>query len=402
MPSSRRTRTEASVSETPAGLYLHVPFCARICPYCDFAVRTGDRERRRAFVERLLTEIDLYAHSTLRFDTLYFGGGTPSCLEPEDLARIVRRARTRLHMADDTRIFLEANPEDVSLDSVAAWRQLGVHTLSLGIQALNREGLEFLGRQHDPETAEHSVALSREAGFRTVSIDLIYGLPGQSSADWQDELDRALALQPDHLSCYQLTIHPGTRFGASEKRGTLTQLSSDAQGELFELTHRHLNAAGMQGYEVSQFAASVEHRSRHNQKYWDHSPYLGLGPSAHSYTDDHRWWNFRNTSTWQQKIDEDVRPVEETETLDAQALTLEALMLGLRTYAGVDLEQIRRRWGINLRAANEAHIHRLETEGLVTVEGECLVPTQSGLAVADGLARGFQLDQSLDDKGSRD
>ncbi len=237
MPSSRRIPLDTRGPAGPlAGLYLHVPFCVRICPYCDFAVRTGDRERRRAFVEHLLAEIDLHADSSLEFDTIYFGGGTPSCLEPEDLARIVHRAQARLHTAAHTRIFLEANPEDVSPESVAAWRQLGVDTLSLGIQALNRKGLEFLGRLHDPESAERSVTLSREAGFRTVSMDLIYGLPGQSAADWKDELDRALALQPDHISCYQLTVHAGTRFGAREKRGTLTQLSSDAQGELFHLT----------------------------------------------------------------------------------------------------------------------------------------------------------------------
>ena len=342
----------------------------------------------------LLAEIDLHADSTLEFDTLYFGGGTPSCLEPEDLARIVHRARARLHMAGDTRIFLEANPEDVSPESVAAWRRLGVDTLSLGIQALNRAGLEFLGRLHDPEAARRSMALSREAGFRTVSLDLIYGLPGQSTADWKDELDRALALQPDHISCYQLTVHTGTRFGAMEKRGTLTQLSRDAQGELFRLTHRHLNASGMQGYEVSQFAAAVKHRSRHNQKYWDHSPYLGLGPSAHSHAEDRRWWNFRSTDTWQQKVAEGVRPVEKMETLDAQALTLEALMTGLRTYAGVDLEQIRRRWGVDLRATNADLIQRLAAEGLVTERGDRLRPTRDGLAVADSLVRSFDINQT--------
>ena len=238
------------------------------------------------------------------------------------------------------------------------------------------------------------MALSREAGFRTVSLDLIYGLPGQSTADWKDELDRALALQPDHISCYQLTVHTGTRFGAMEKRGTLTQLSRDAQGELFRLTHRHLNASGMQGYEVSQFAAAVKHRSRHNQKYWDHSPYLGLGPSAHSHAEDRRWWNFRSTDTWQQKVAEGVRPVEKMETLDAQALTLEALMTGLRTYAGVDLEQIRRRWGVDLRATNADLIQRLAAEGLVTERGDRLRPTRDGLAVADSLVRSFDINQT--------
>jgi len=268
------------------GIYLHVPFCSRVCPYCDFAVRTGDRPRRRRYVDHLLAEIELYAGYPIAFDTIYFGGGTPSSLDPEDLAEIVEALRARFRLADRTRIFLEANPEDVTAELVTALKRLGVGTLSLGVQSLDPAGLDFLGRRHGPDVARRSVALAREAGFSTVSIDLIYGLPGQSPTDWRREIDRALELEADHISCYQLTIHQGTRFGLLEKRGKLTQLSTDEQAELFLLTHRHLNASGMQGYEVSQFASSQEHHSRHNLKYWNHTPYLGLGPAAHSF---HYW-----------------------------------------------------------------------------------------------------------------
>jgi oxygen-independent coproporphyrinogen-3 oxidase len=374
-----------------AGLYLHVPFCARICPYCDFAVRTGDRSRRRRFVDHLLAEIELYADFSLCFDTVYFGGGTPSLLGMEDLERILDRVRRHLRLADRTWVFLEANPEDVTADAATSWRRMGVDTLSLGVQSLDPAGLSFLGRSHGVDDARDAVALARAAGFHTVSIDLIYGLPGQEAAGWRRELDRALQLEPQHISCYQLTVHSGTRFGRLEKRGGLTQLSIDAQATLFELAHRHLNAAGLQGYEVSQFAASPEHRSRHNLKYWNHTPYLGLGPAAHSFLDGRRWWNVRRTDPWQDRVREGRRPIEGAETLDAGDMVLESLMMGMRTYAGVDLGRLRSRWGVDLIESNLALVERLESEGLVALERDHLVPTLDGLAVADAITSSFDV-----------
>lgn len=379
------------MSAAPAGLYLHVPFCARVCPYCDFAVRTGDRERRRRFVHHLLREIELYAGYPLRFDTIYFGGGTPSRLEPHDLERIVAAARRHLQTAENARIFLEANPEDATPSRLADWRRLGVSTLSLGVQSLDSDALSFLGRRHGPDDARRAVEQARDAGFHTVSIDLIYGLPGQQAPAWQHELERALTLGAHHFSCYQLTIHERTRFALLERRGKLTQLSLDEQARLFRLTHEFLNASGMQGYEVSQFAISPAHRSRHNMKYWDHTPYLGLGPSAHSFHGNRRWWNVRRTDPWQECVRAGRRPVEDAETLDPKALVLEALMTGLRTYAGVDLERMRSRWGVDLLDVNHALVRRLASDGLLVLEGERLVPTLDGLALTDTIAAQFEV-----------
>lgn len=377
------------MSEEPAGLYFHIPFCSRICPYCDFAVRTGDRARRRRFVDHLLAEIELHDGQALRFDTIYFGGGTPSSLLPEEIGQILDAVRRRFRFEDDVRIFVEVNPEDVTAETVTAWRGLGVHTLSLGIQALNADGLKFLGRLHDVDQARHSVDLARDAGFDTVAIDLIYGLPGQTASDWRAELDRALALPAQHFSCYQLTIHPRTRFSLLEKRGELTQLPVDEQGELFRLTHRYLNDAGMQGYEVSQFARAPAHRSRHNLKYWNHTPYLGLGPAAHSFHERRRWWNYRRTNPWQEAILQGKLPVEGEERLDTRALVLEALMTGFRTYAGVDLSGIRSRWGVDLQVTDSALINRLHSEGLLSLADDRLVPTLEGLALADSISPMF-------------
>lgn len=374
-----------------AGLYLHVPFCRRVCPYCDFAVRTGDRARRQRFVQRLLDEIALAADWPLELDTIYFGGGTPSSLEAEELARLVEALRGALPVARGVRIFLEVNPEDVTAETAAAWHGVGVGTLSLGVQAFDDDALVFLGRQHDSAAAHRAVELALAAGFDTVSLDLIYALPGQTRAAWIGELDAAVAHGVQHLSCYPLTIHERTRFGLLAARGELRPMPEDAQGELFRATHRHLRQAGLPGYEVSNFAAELRHRSRHNAKYWSHTPYLGLGPSAHSFRGRRRWWNLRRSGEWEARILAGRLPVEGAESLDDRTLALEALLTGFRTAAGVDLEALRRRFGVDLLAAHAQVVERLLEQGLVRLSAGRLAPTLEGLAVADALPLQFDL-----------
>ncbi|HEX9945619.1 MAG TPA: radical SAM family heme chaperone HemW [Thermoanaerobaculia bacterium] len=380
-------------SEAP-GLYLHIPFCSAICPYCDFAVLTGGPERRRRFVDYLLSEISLWFPDRSAFgsiDTIYFGGGTPSALAPEDLTRILESVRGSLSIKDDAWIFFEANPEDITRENVRAWRDLGVRFLSLGIQSFEADALTFLGRRHSPDEARRSVEIAREAGFDTVSIDLIYGLPDQPFEVWRRTLEEAVALTPDHISCYQLTIHEGTPFGFRLARGKMTELPEEAQAEMFLFTHEFLRDHGYPGYEVSNFARSPEHRSRHNQKYWQHVPYLGLGPSAHSFSGTRRWWNERKLNPYETRIGAGEKPIAGTEELTQHDLALEALMLGLRTVAGIDLNSFRERYGVDLRKPNEPLIERLVWGGLLRVEGTVLAPTLAGLAITDSLARDFEL-----------
>lgn len=376
---------------TLAGLYLHIPFCRRICPYCDFAVRTGDGARRRRFAESLCGEIRLHAGEPLAFDTIYFGGGTPSGLDLDTLGRILEAVRAELVIEAGAGVFLEANPEDVTRESVAGFRALGVETLSLGVQSFDAAALSFLGRAHDPSRGRRAVETALAAGFRTVSLDLIYGWPGQDAASWRNDLEAAAASGVQHLSCYQLTIHERTRFGLLARRGALVQLDADSQGDLFRVTHRRLAELGFAGYEVSNFAAGPEHRSRHNRKYWSHAPYLGLGPSAHSFVGRRRSWNLRRTEPWEARIAAGEPPVEASEKLDGKTLALEALMLGLRTADGVDLGEVRRRFGVDLARANEALVDRLASEGLLAIAGPRLQPTLEGLAVADALAGQFEV-----------
>ncbi|HSU82142.1 MAG TPA: coproporphyrinogen-III oxidase family protein, partial [Thermoanaerobaculia bacterium] len=235
-----------------------------------------------------------------------------------------------------------------------------------------------------------SFETARSSGFDTISIDLIYGLPDQPFEIWQRTLEQAVALEPDHISCYQLTFLEGTPFGFRLARGKMSELPEEEQAEIFLFTHQFLRDHGYPAYEVSNFARSPEHRSRHNQKYWHHVPYLGLGPSAHSFSGTRRWWNERKLGPYEKRIENGERPVAGSEELTRGDLALEALMLGLRTVDGIDLNEFRERYGVDLWKQNEPLIERLVQKGLLGVEGNRLLPTLAGLAVTDSLARDFE------------
>jgi oxygen-independent coproporphyrinogen-3 oxidase len=378
-------------ADAGAGLYIHVPFCTSVCPYCDFAVTIAGEERRAAWADGVVREAAMYGDCGLAFDTVYFGGGTPSSITLKRLASVLGGLRKKLKIVEDALCYLEVNPEDVTSESTAAWRRLGIDVISLGVQSFDDEALTYLGRQHSAVEARTAVETLLAAGFDTVSLDLIYGLEGQTAEQWRLQLEHAVALGIDHLSCYQLTFHGNTLFGRRLERGLMDQLPEPEHAELFFLTHQLLADAGYEGYEVSNFATAPEHRSRHNQKYWDHTPYLGLGPSAHSFANGRRWWNRRKLRLWQAAVEEGRPPIEGEEELSPGQLAFEALMLGLRTTDGVDLTKIRGRYGIDLQADNAETIDRFCESGHLRLDGDHLRPTLAGFAIADTLARSFAL-----------
>jgi len=370
-----------------AGLYLHVPFCSSVCPYCDFAVTIAGDDRRTAYLDALDREIVLSADLDLRFDTVYFGGGTPSSLSPAQLGRILAAIGDNLDFAPDTTRHLEINPDDVSPATAGAWRELGFSFASLGVQSFSDEVLGFLGRSHRAADARRAAETLLDAGFATVSVDLIFGLPHQTADDWRRQLETVLSLGVQHLSCYQLTIHDGTVFGRRHARGELRELDDDGQGELYLLTHEILGAAGWQGYEVSNFATRDEHRSKHNRKYWDHTPYIGLGPSAHSFVGRRRWWNQRKVRLWTAAIEGDRSPIEGQEDLSDAELFFEAVMLGLRTSDGIDRDTLQQRFGAEVARFDEPAVERLTDSGHLRCDGPRVCPTPKGMAVAEGLVR---------------
>jgi len=371
----------------PAGLYLHTPFCTSVCPYCDFAVTIAGSSRRESYLHALDLEITRVRDYGFCFDTIYLGGGTPSSLTPEQLGRVLSKITAELDLAPDATHHLEVNPEDVSNTTAGAWRELGFSFASLGVQSFDDEALGFLGRRHRAAGAIRAAETLRAAGFATVSVDLIFGLPGQTADDWRRQLETVLSLGVHHLSCYQLTIHDGTVFGRRRTRGELQELNEDGQTELYLLTHEVLGAAGWEGYEVSNFAKATKHRSKHNQKYWDHTPYLGLGPSAHSFVGRSRWWNQRKVRLWSAALEHDRSPVEGEETLTDNELFFEAVMLGLRTADGIDLEKLQQHFGDEVAAFNEPAVERLTTSGHLRCNGRRIQPTPRGMAIAEGLVK---------------
>ena len=373
----------------PAGLYLHVPFCTSVCPYCDFAVTIAGDDRRRGYLDALEREISRARGLDLRFDTLYLGGGTPSTLGPSSLGRLVAAVEGAYDIDAGAARHLEINPEDVTSGSAAAWRQLGFTFASLGVQSFDDRDLAFLGRRHDAAAARRAVGLLLDAGFDTVSVDLLFGLPDQAPDHWRRQLELALGTGIHHLSCYQLTIHDGTAFGVRRRGGALGELDEDGQAELYLLAHEVLGGAGWHAYEVSNFAAAPRHRSRHNSKYWSHAPYLGLGPSAHSFVGRRRWWNLRKVRLWAAALEAGRSAVEASERLDDDTLFTEAVMLGLRTADGLDLDALARRFGDRAGALDRNAVDRAVAAGRLRRDGCRLVPTPLGMAVADALARDF-------------
>ncbi len=370
------------------GLYLHVPFCRSKCPYCDFYSITSP-ELISVYLEALEREAELYKDSFASFDTLYLGGGTPSLLDSSQLGQLVSCLQRVYKFAREPEFTLEANPDDVTPEKLGLWRDLGINRLSLGVQSLNEDELRFLGRRHTAAQARRALETARAAGFGNLGVDLIYGLPGQGEGTWLSTLEQILAFRPEHLSCYQLTLKAGeapalrTPMARQAARGEITPLTESEERGFFLLTSRFLTANGYLHYEVSNFAREERYCCRHNLKYWQHAPYLGLGPGAHSFDGRRRWWNFSSVAQYCAALDEGRAPRAGEETLNLSQFHLESLCLGFRTREGVGLDLIRRhpRW--------RAVLKELRRAGLVRVEDGRVVPTLEGLVVADRLPLRF-------------
>jgi oxygen-independent coproporphyrinogen-3 oxidase len=371
--------------DDPPGLYIHIPFCRTKCHYCGF-YSTTTLAQIPDFLWALGKEMDIYRNDFSAFDTVYIGGGTPSVLSVNDLGIILAGVAGKFNVSPHAEITLEANPGDVSLKLLQDFRRLGINRLNLGIQSFAADTLNFLGRRHSRQQAILAIEMADKAGFDNLGLDLIYGLPGQSLADWLDTLRQALSFQPSHLSCYQLTLEPRTPLSIRHLKGEISLPDAETLADLFFQTAATLEQAGYLHYEVSNFARDEESLSRHNQKYWQHTPYLGLGPAAHSFRNNKRWGNHRYLARYIGDLQSNAKPVDTEEMLTPEELRLEALFLGLRTKKGIDLENFRMRYGCDLLTEKKATIAHLINEGLLEISGGCLRPTLAGMAVADSLA----------------
>jgi oxygen-independent coproporphyrinogen-3 oxidase len=382
---TRNPQSEIRDQRLP-GLYIHIPFCLTKCPYCNFYSQT-ERSLIPDFIEALEREMEIISPGLSSFfDTVYIGGGTPSVLSPRQIEKILGNTRKYFPLARTTEFTLEANPGDLDFPFLQALRELGIHRLNLGVQSFAPNVLTFLGRRHDAEKAIQAIEASREAGFHHLGLDFIYGVPGQNLESWLETLRRAITFLPEHVSCYQLTLEEDTPMGKAHCRGGVAFAEEEDLRQFFLATSELLGKAGFNHYEVSNFSRGLQNVSRHNQKYWNHTPYLGLGPSAHSFSGSARWWNTSSIKAYMQALHAGTLPLENIETLTSEQLWTEAFFLGLRTARGINLNDLSEDHGGNFLQEKRNILQKLGEEGLIVIQEGHLRPTREGLAVADRLA----------------
>jgi oxygen-independent coproporphyrinogen-3 oxidase len=355
-------------------LYVHTPFCAKVCPYCAFHVHLGGAERQREFVAALRQEWRRARDEfPLALETIYFGGGTPSILSAELFAQLARELPAGRSFAEFT---LEVNPATVTPEKAKAWRAAGVNRISLGAQSFDAGMLQLLGRRHTPEDIAPTCALLRDHGFANINLDLMFALPGQGEETWETTIRAALACRPDHISAYALTYEEDTPFFEKLQRGEWHQ-DEAREIAMFERTRDLLGAAGLVDYEISNFARPG-FESRHNLAYWRGADYLGLGPSACSTIGASRWKNIPDTRAYQERIARRESVREEQEKIDADTRARERIMFGLRMREGVARD-----------AFDQTRLHTLETDGLAVEEEGRVRLTRRGQLVADSVAAMF-------------
>lgn len=373
-----------------AGIYVHIPFCKKACHYCNFHFSTS-MGLQQPFVKALMSEIHLqrnYLNEPV--NTLYFGGGTPSILHPDELGAMVDGLRQTFDIASHAEVTLEANPDDIVGGKPAAWQQAGFNRLSIGVQSFFEEDLRWMNRAHNAVQALQSIQMVQQMGFNNITIDLIYGGPTLSDEHWIQNIDKAVQLGIPHISCYALTVEPGTAMAAMINKQKIAGVDPDKQARHFDILVEKLTAAGYDHYEISNFARPG-FRSRHNSSYWQGTAYLGLGPSAHSFNGHSRQWNIANNAEYIRQINNGIIPCE-VEVLTPHQQLNEYIMTGLRTEEGISLSVIEAKFGTpalqRLLQAAAPHINR----NTVIQRDGSLRLTPGGKFLADGIAADlFQL-----------
>ncbi len=380
--------------DAPVGLYLHIPFCAHICPYCDFNTYAGQEALIPRYVDALCAEI---ARAGDRHDgrpaaTIFFGGGTPSLLPATAIEHILATCRDAFPVADDAEVTLEANPNGLNEAYLRAIRSAGVNRLSIGAQTTQRRGLRVLGRQHESADTLAALRAARTAGFTNLSLDLIFGWPGQTLDQWRDDLETVLGWPdpPEHLSLYSLIVEPGTPFADAMRRGVLRLPDDDTSADMYELAKDLLRERGWHHYEVANFARDPSLISRHNALYWQHGDYCGFGAGAHGHRAGVRRMNHLLPATYIAAIEAGESPVSNSEHLDATTVRGETMLLGLRLAAdGIDAAAFARRHGVTLEEAFGPRIDELIAIGVMERTDRGIRLTRRGLMLANDVVERF-------------
>jgi oxygen-independent coproporphyrinogen-3 oxidase len=380
------------VGQRPFGIYVHVPFCTVRCGYCDFNTYTSEElgpaggapgASRSTYAEAAIAEVRrarvALGDADVPVQTVFFGGGTPTLLSPADLGAVVAAIASEFGLADGAEITTESNPDSVARWDLEELRQVGFNRISFGMQSAVDHVLKVLDRTHDPLRVPAVVDWARQAGFEQVSLDLIYGTPGESLADWETSVDTALESRPDHVSAYSLIVEDGTALARRVKRGELPMPDEDDLADKYVLADERFEAAGLGWYEVSNWARDEASRCRHNLLYWTGGDWWGVGPGAHSHVGGVRWWNVKHPAAYADRLAAGLSPAHAREVLDDESRRVERVLLELRLREGLPVSV--------LDATGRAAVARLIDDGLFTRHAERLVPTRRGRLLADAVVR---------------
>ena len=375
----------AALGERQLGIYVHVPFCRVRCGYCDFNTYTaeelGGGASRSSYAAQAVAEIRqsraVLGDAAPAVSTIFFGGGTPTLLPPRDLVAVVAAVRDTYGLAPDAEVTTESNPDSVTAEDLAELAEGGINRISFGMQSAVPSVLAVLDRTHDPGRVPRVVAWAREAGIGQVSLDLIYGTPGESLADWRTSVEAALANRPDHVSAYSLIVEDGTALARQVRSGVLPMPDEDDLADKYVVADEAFAAAGLGWYEVSNWASAPETRCEHNRLYWTGADWWGVGPGAHSHVGGVRWWNVKHPSAYAGRLNAAVSPAHAREVLDAETRRVERVLLELRLAEGLPVDL--------LDEAGRARLPGLVADGLVHDAPERVVLTDRGRLLADGV-----------------
>lgn len=382
----------AGLGRRPFGFYVHVPFCTVRCGYCDFNTYTAEElgpvggapgASRATYAEAAIAEVRraraVLGDVDLPVSTVFFGGGTPTLLSPADLGSVVAAIAGEFGLADDVEVTTEANPDSVALWDLEELRAVGINRLSFGMQSSVDHVLKVLDRTHDPLRVPAVVQWARQAGFDNLSLDLIYGTPGESLADWTASVEAALACAPDHVSAYSLIVEDGTALARRVRRGELPMPDEDDLADKYQLADERFAAAGLGWYEVSNWSTGPDTRCRHNLLYWTGGDWWGVGPGAHSHVGGTRWWNVKHPAAYADRLAVGASPAHAREVLDVEDQRVEQVLLELRLRDGLPVNV--------LDQDGRAAVGGLVADGLVTLATERLVLTPRGRLLADAVVR---------------
>lgn len=374
------------------GLYLHIPFCIRKCAYCDFLSWAASSEKQEMYVQALVKEIQSYKEiaENYRVPTVFLGGGTPSVIKPEQTARIMEAVQETFAVEKDAEITTEANPGTVDADKLSVYRKCGINRISFGLQSANNADLKRLGRIHTWEEFLESYELARNAGFSNINVDLISAIPGQTAKDWQGNLEKVIALQPEHISAYSLIVEEGTPFYDMQENGELPLPDEDEERQMYEDTAVILQKAGYEQYEISNYA-KPDFSSRHNCSYWERKNYLGIGLGSASLLEETR---FHNTSDWECYLENCASPKrlqEDVEVLTKQEQMEEFMFLGLRMTKGVSKQEFHQIYGISMHEVYGTVIEKYRKLGFLEEREDRIRLSRAGISVSNVILSEFLL-----------